>query len=260
MAYTQITLDELHDSKIFVNPKSSAFNYQHPTQYSASFLDIAERLNCDLTIRVESNAMNANDDGSKNISYNSVLLRAKIPNMDLHLEGTMFNHMTSEIGFILTLDGLAPEIKAYHGKRVSVCDNGCIFGADDIKVVKLISDNHIGITSALNHYIDNIEKRNEQYFGKIEEMNNTFYSEKTNTLNQKIGEIVRYAMLQNKLGVQIATGMIKNITDTKSNYRIQDDKISAWTMYNACTEEIKKASIGSEAVKVQLLEGIKWVN
>ena len=259
MAYTQITLQELEDSKIFVNPKSSAFNYRHPVDYGASFLEIAQELGCELKIRAESNATNANDDGSQNISYNSVLLRAKIPNMDINLEGTLFNHMTSEIGFILTLDGLAPEIKAYNGKRVSICDNGCIFGADDIKSIKLVSDNHVVITKSLREYVDNIVKNNERYYQKIYEMNNTFYSEKSGSLNQKIGEILRFAMLQNKLGVQVATGMVKNVTDSKSNYRINSDGIiSGWTLYNACTEEIKKAAIGNEAVKVQLLEGIKW--
>lgn len=261
-SFTNITLKELEVSKTYVNPKTTALSYQHPMDYAHDFIEKCNDLNCDLNIRVDTNAMNANDDNSLNISYDTVVFRATVPEANLYLDGTAFNELKSEFGFILSLGGLAPEIRVYSGKRVTICDNGCIFGADDITTVKLVSS-HEPINKALKSYIDNIQAKSRAYLDRIEQMNNTFYHEavkgqSNSTLNSKIGEIVRYAMGNNKLGVQVATGMIKNIQDIKSNYRIYENKISGWTLYNACTEEIKKSPIKDEMAKVQLLEGIQW--
>jgi len=242
MSALNLTLEELALSKIYVNPKSDAFNYKHPTDYASPFLDLIKANRFDFSIRADGKIENQNqDDNSVNTSYSTVVFSAKIPNADIHLNDTVFNHITPEIGFVLSLEGSNPEIKCYNGRRVTICDNGVIFGADNIKTVKLIQG-YRDIYEKLKQYVDTYEASNRMYFDTIQDMNHRIYTEDSGDINRKVGEIIRYCIANPRLGINVGSGMIKNIHDGRTNYRILDGKISAWTLYNACTEEIKKAN------------------
>lgn len=261
MSFKNISIKELEESKVYVSVKSDAFSFKHPLDYASSFIDLTSSIGGDLNIRVETDAVNANTDGSQNIAYSTVLFRHKLPerfNLDVPTND-MFGKGFSEIGFVLNFGSINPEIRCYTGSRISICDNGCIFGADDITSIKLVSS-HVPIQKALELYVSEREVTLERYKRVIQGMSSTIYTEEGNTINQFIGKITRACIGNPKIGIGIATGMIKNISDSKTNYAIRDGKISEWVLYNACTEEVKKSSIKDEALKVQLVSDLFNIN
>ncbi len=255
MSFQNLTIEELTQSKVYVNPKRSIFSYQHPMDYSNIFLNEMSKVGANINIRAEVDASNANEDNTLNISYGTVLFRAKLPqSFDLYVEDTMFNHMTGEIGYVLNLNSATPELRCYRGKRVEICDNGCIFGADDITTHRLASTSKSEVNDAIKRYVDTFIEMNETHVKQIHKMMEHKYREDDFSLDMKIGQIVRTSIKNTKIGINIATGLIKNIEDSKSLYRIVNGVIDGWTLYNAATEECKKVSIKDESTKLLMLE------
>lgn len=253
----QVTYTDLEKSKIFIG-SSEIYKFPSPIELVSPFMEeINTKIgNVSWTFEAEEGSKNANPDelSEENIAYSRVIAKAKLPaEYDLLVDDDTFNHLWSEIGLVYALDTKKPEMKVYRGKRVSVCTNQCVFGADNITGI-LLTSSRADIYERAAKYAKSAMEDVEKYRPILETLNGTVYS--GSSLNEQIGKMFRYASSNPKLGITTMTGMLKSIQDDKTRYAIKNGAITGWTLYNACTEELKKSNILDESTKTLLLEKV----
>lgn len=262
-----ISVQDLERSKVYVSDKSAVVRFKHPMDYLGRVFEILQPFNPDISISGIANAKNRDRDqvidgteilGEENVSYSRVLVRAKMPS-DLTLTlpfNTDFNELTAEVGFSFGLDMQSPQIKAYSGRRVTICSNGCIFGTDSITTLDLLrtSDDQ-AIYNTFESYAENIAKKHQVYLDRAEQLYNNRVSGKD--LYARVGELSWQAKQNPKIGISMATEVIGLLQDKKTRYAVgEDGSITDWHLYNACTEVLKKSNILDEATKIQLLDKV----
>lgn len=265
--HQKVTVTDLADSKVFVSEKNAIFKFQHPMEYLQPVMDILDPYGVAFDLRAVQGSVSQDKEsvvdgvsipGKEYISYSRLISRAKLPEAyDIHLDtNTEFSDLTSEIGFVFGLDIAAPEIKVYSGKRVTVCDNGCIFGADSVTSFNLLkSTDNTKIYDTLKSYADNAAKGREMYINRIEQLRSNKLTGKK--LMERIGHVMWEVKKNSKLGVTIGTEMLTLLQNNKTRYFIDEDTVvSDWHLYNACTEPMKKVNILDEASKVKLLDDV----
>lgn len=257
---TKISMTELENSKVFVS-KSETLRFLHPMDYLSPFIDILSPLNPEWNIEVEKDVENAETDGTKNVSYGRVAIKAKLP--ELYGFGvdidSLFNDLYSEIGMVYALDTSKPEMKVGNGKRVSVCTNQCIFGTNNLTSILLTSSNREKLYDDTKRYADNLDSEISQYKARIERMHETKLVGKA-AINERIGKIFWDSKKTNDLGINIASNMLTLLQDSNTIYTIKDNQTNDWTIYNALTQSLKKSSIIDEPSKVLFLQNIFSLN
>lgn len=257
-----LNMNQIEASKVYVSEVSSIISYQHPLDYLQPYLDILSPLGAKFTFEGEVGSVSkervvAEIEGQENhIAYKRLIAKAKLPiEYDLLIDAnTPFNHLSGEIGFVYALDGKSPEMRAYRGKRVTVCTNQCVFGADNVTSINLAKSSIMSIYDTLRRYVDNAAKDYEKYKDLIERLyNNELAGSK---LLERIGHIHWECKKNNKLGTTCANDMVSYLQDNKSKYALSEDRTNDWMLYNACTESLKKSNILDEASKTLLLEKV----
>lgn len=257
-----LSLNDIESSKVYVSEVSQVLNFSHPLDYLQPFFDILNPLGATFSFEGEVGGQSKDrlneefSDQAEYISYKRLICKAKLPiEFDLipDVDNT-FNKLTSEIGFVYALDGKAPEMRAYKGKRVTVCTNQCVFGADNVTSLNLAKSTTHAIYDSLRRYVDNAAKDYDLYKTTVEKLANNSLS--GSKLKERIGHVIWECKKNTKLGFICASDMVTYLQDGKSKYALTNDTTNDWVLYNACTESLKKSNILDEALKTLLLEKI----
>lgn len=257
-----LTRVDVESSDVYVSETNSIFSFQHPMDYLQPFLNILEPIGATIHFEGERGSFSKerqredNEEQVAHIAYKRLIAKAKLPeefNIIAHTD-SLFTDLWSEIGFVYALDTKSPEIRAYKGKRVSVCTNQCVFGADNVTSLNLVKSSTKSIYDSLQRYVDTAVEDRRQYIDIIERLDgNKLYDR---GLKERVGHIMMECKKNPKLGTQCAVDMIGLILDPKSKYGLTDGSTSDWVLYNACTESLKKSNILDEAAKTLLLERV----
>lgn len=257
-----LSREQIESSDVYVSDVSSVINFQHPIDYLQPFLDIIEPLGGTVSFRGEVGSISKEraredvEEQAKHTAYKRLIARAKLPDeftMFLDLD-TDFKELWSEIGFVFSLDGKNPELRAYRGKRVSICDNQCIFGADNVTSLNLLKSSTRSIYDSLRIYADNAASDLEKYKETISKL----YDNKLSggKLNERIGHIITECKKNPKLGITCGIDLVGYMLDSKSRYFPVNGQTNDWVLYNGLTESLKKSNILDEAAKTLLLERV----
>lgn len=242
-ATKELTFEQLESSKIFI-PDNEIVAFKHPLDYFGSALTKLTDMGAEISFSGMEGSKNQNSAGGLageiNMAYKRVIMKAVLPvdfTLNLNLP-TDFNILQSEIGMLLAFDGGSPEIKVYHGKRVTTCLNKCIFGAAQLTHIELLKESPSKAIDIAEDYIKNVDKEDRLYVDKIERMyNNTLVGEEIRT---RIGDIFWYSKLNPKLGINVASAFLSNLQNKSSRYFFKKgEPTNDWMMYNACTEVMK---------------------
>lgn len=263
-----LTLSQIENSKIFVHPKSETLRFKHPMDYLEPFMEKFSAISGlewnfqadDKTVNAEKGLvggeLSADSEGLQNVAYGSLIAKAKLPesfNVIPQID-SQFKDMWSEIGLVYNLNSLKPEMRLYRGKRISICSNGCIFGANNITSISL--------TSSYQRIYDETERYIEQSSIDIERYKriSEYMFEKNLNISQireLTGELIFFAKKNKELGINPISDAVNSLMNTSSRYSISsDDTTTSWHYYNAITESLKKSSILTESTKVELLQKV----
>lgn len=262
-----LTLNQIENSKIFVHPKSETLQFKHPMDYLEPFLQKFDNLNIDWHFQGDDRTVNAergverhslldDSEGIKNVAYGSIIAKAKLPEEfniipDIN---SQFKDMWGEIGLVYNLSSLKPEMRLYKGKRVSICSNGCIFGANNITNISLTTSYH-RIYDETERYIEQSFKDIERYKRISEYMYETVLD--VSGIRELTGELFFFGKKNKELGVNPISDAVSSLMDNSSKYAINSDETTTkWNYYNALTESLKKSSILTESTKVELLQRV----
>ena len=255
---------QLENSKIYVHPKSETLKFKHTLDYLEPFLQKFEGIQGvewmfqadDKTVNEEkvdvlTSELNADAPVKQNISYGSVIAKAKLPESFNVIPdiSSNFKDMFSEIGLVYTLSSLKPEMRLYRGKRVDFCSNGAIFGANNIKTVQL-TGSYQDVYKETEGYIEESMndvlkyKRVAEYLWDVNLNKNQIY--------ELAGELLFFAKKNKEFGINPVSDAVNSLMDSTSLYGIRDDKTSMWNVYNAVTESLKKSTILTESTKLNL--------
>ncbi len=254
MANQTLDLATIENSKIFKT--AGGLSYNHPIEYLNPFFEKFKGIDVNWNFQAEIGSVNRNqEDDSENVAYSRLSAIATLPPEYAILAGdSLFNDMTTEVGLVYNLDTGKPEMKLFRGERVRVCLNQCVFGASNITTVNMLSS-RVAIYEQADKYVQTIGEMVTKYKGIIEKLTETKRSGKS--LEQIFGKMLVEATKNQKLGIQIVTGAIKSILDSKSMYKLDaNGEITDWRILNALTEEAKRANIFDAATKVQVLDSI----
>jgi len=259
---------QLENSKIYVHPKSETLKFKHTLDYLEPFLQKFEGIQGvewmfqadDKTVNEEkvdvlTSELNADAPVKQNISYGSVIAKAKLPESFNVIPdiSSNFKDMFSEIGLVYTLSSLKPEMRLYRGKRVDFCSNGAIFGANNIKTVQL-TGSYQDVYKETEGYIEESMndvlkyKRVAEYLWDVNLNKNQIY--------ELAGELLFFAKKNKEFGINPVSDAVNSLMDATSLYGIRDDKTSMWNVYNAVTESLKKSTILTESTKLNLLQKV----
>lgn len=263
MGQTQISLQTLEESKVYISPKSETFSFKHPIDYFTPFLNKFSHIEgIETSIIVDDYVANAERDGEmvegeKNVAYGSVMAKIKLPEdflIDVPIDNP-FNKMFGEIGLVYNLTTLKPEMRLYKGKRVSICSNGVIFGASNVSSVSLTSNTYRELYETTSRYIDNSLQEVEKYRLIAEQMHNTNLNK--SQIYETLGELLLFCKKQKELGINAISDATTHLITPSSRYAIKSDNTTTlWNMYNSVTESLKKSTILTEATKVSLLQDV----
>lgn len=242
----ELSLEELYDAKTYVRD-SGGFDFKHYREYVEPFTDKILNRVSDATFDVTAvvGAVNK-DEGTEalNTSYGRFLITARMPKAyDTEEAG-------SKIGMIVALDNQKPIMKVFSGKDVFACMNLTIFGADDL------------FSQDLTANIGSIYAKADDYAIKMSDSLGLFRKQvdalkamtfKGKDLDEIIGKLIKYSLKFPKLGTNPVMGGVKDLLDSKSKYALKEGITDGWNLYNAITENIKKADIADQPLKTQLL-------
>lgn len=247
-----ISLEEVTSSKTYVYPSNNLFAFEHPLYYIQPFLDMVSPFAESLIFEADNVVVNTNEDKSNNTSYGRLSVKAKLQNdYDFEVNG---EHFTSEMGMVYAFDTKKPEIKLFSGKRVSVCTNQCIFGADNITSILLTNNKRSNINEIARLYFDKIKQDNEKYIEVVSKMMDT----KILDFDHHVGRLVNKSIKMKNLGIRPVLAAVGLLNDETSKYEMvkNDANRNLWVSYNALTEVLKKENIFEEASKTLLLENL----
>ena len=259
----EISLEKLQESKRFVNPKNKMFSFEHPMDYLAPFQEIMQGIDVQWTFKVDSEVVNADRESEvENTAYGRFAAIARMPveyNLNVADITPQFNNMYHEIGLVYALDTTKPEIKAFSGKKVDVCLNQTVFGADNVTSVLMAGLRRNDIYTYLHNYAKTALEETLKYRQFVERL----VEQKLvgSQLHEHIGDLVLYAMKDKYLGITSVMDAIKMITDEKTMYYgMGDAGTNKWITYNACTKAIQKANMFDEPTRAIALQSAFFPN
>ena len=262
MSVELLTLEDIESSKVYVSDTGAALSFSHPLDYLAKYLEILQPLGASLSFQGETGSISKDrqneefEEQEKHIAYRRLIAKAKLPvEYDINIDTeSAFNHLSTEVGIVYSLEGKAPELRAYKGKRVTVCTNGCIFGANNVTSINLAKSSTSSIYDQIAKYVDTAANDYIAYKEIIDRLQSKELA--GSKLMQRIGEIHWACKRNPKLGTTCANDMVTYLQDNKSKYGLVGDKTNDWILYNACTESLKKSNMLDEHLKVFLLERV----
>lgn len=226
-----MTVEEIINSKTYVNPSNITFN--SPKEYIKPFIDITGEDNIDV---IGSDAViNKNEDGSENISYARVRIQKSYNSSELNNIGIF----SPVVGLIYALDISKPVMKVYAGLNAVACNNLNVFNAEHLFQVDIIGN----ITTAYKYvkeYQSSIEQLIEDYYQKIEIMNNKMLTKEE--YSNILGGLLRRSVNDNVLGTTPIVKMTKLLEDKRSDYYFyKEGNNNLWNIYNAATDYISSS-------------------
>lgn len=249
-----ITLDDVNSSKIYVNPQNNVFNFKHPSEYLEPFFDVVREYQESLIIEADSIVENQNNDDSSNISYGRLAVKCRLkPEYDFFVNQELFQ---SEMGLVYAFDTRKPEIKLFNGKRVFVCTNQCIFGADNVTSILLTSNRKSNVQDIVSGYFDRLLSENQKYQETVGNMMDSRIID----FDKHVGKLVNHGLKLKTIGINPILEAVRLMSTESSKYFMLGDNNpdiqNEWTSYNAVTEVLKKSNIFDECTKTLLLEKI----
>lgn len=249
-----ITLNDVNSSKIYVNPQNNVFNFKHPSEYLEPFFDVVREYQESLIIEADSIVENQNTDDSSNISYGRLSVKCRLKQeYDFFVNQELFQ---SEMGLVYAFDTRKPEIKLFNGKRVFVCTNQCIFGADNVTSILLTSTKKANVNDIISGYFDRLLSENQKYQETVGRMMETRITD----FDKHVGKLVNSGLKSKTIGINPIVEAVRLMSTESSRYFMLGDTNpdiqNEWTSYNAITEVLKKSNIFDECSKTLLLEKI----
>jgi len=227
-----MTISEIIDSKIYVSP-NGLFKFPAPGELIEPFYEHTESLDGDYHVSVQNEVRNENDDNTQNVAYPRVLIEKRL--RDGYDEKSNYT-----IGFLYAMDLQTPIVKAYFGDMASACLNLSIFRASDIISKPLNSD-----TEPVYSFIKQASVLLDEYVEKYNEIQSylaqTMYS--STRVNVMLGDMLRKASFKNSvIPTSTIVGAAKLLEDKKSRYRIENDQISAYDLYQCLTHTFNQSN------------------
>lgn len=235
-----VTLDELANSKIYVK-SGSGVAFRPPMEYLSPVYDVAREIQ-DVTFDINAleGAINQNTENEElNIAYPRVSFIANFNNMAVNRNSnTPFDEFIPQMGALFSLDSANPFMRLFWGYQIKTCLNTSVWGSKEIVEIKITSGINILQEKAVE-FLSNASQKVEVAKRNIEILKNKTYTKKE--YNEKVGELLRRSLKMPKLGYTSITDAVKEIDNPKSIYYAKDE-CTAWNLYNATTEAIKKSS------------------
>lgn len=150
-----------------------------------------------------------------------------------------------EVGCLVALDLTVPKIKVYSGAVVNACLNLTIYGHDTCVKFDLNSNNAVDtVKSCLQDIAVKIEKTKE-IIARLKLVHLTESITKRFVGALSIGN----ASERSAYGANFLSQGVALISEESSKYYYKQTNFNAWLLYNAFTENIKKANIFDVADK-----------
>lgn len=253
MSTREITREQLENSKIFVK-EGSGITFKHPMEYlEPLFKGATKATGHALYAEVGAENMEKDQD-SLNTSYSRILAEASFgETLNISLGENDFLKLRPTVGAVVAFDISKPVLKVYAGNIVKACTNLTIFNAEDVVEVDLTSNIKL-CADKIIEFNEKMELRQAKLKEEVEKLNSEILS--GSKLKEKIGDIVTKAVKNAKLGQTPIMQGIKELYNPKSIYAVKKGETTAWNMYNAFTEGIKKSSILDRSTKTAILSDI----
>ncbi len=226
-----ISLQEVLDSRIYVKDNASV-SFASPRALLQPFLDCVPSDN--ITVKVQDPVINANDDGTENISYPRVLVEAKV--------GNEVPGYDSTIGFLYALDVQHPQVKVFSGQNAHACTNLTIFDAENVYQMNLLGNLKFAYDKA-KQYMEQKAKEIAKFLATKEELINTFYER--GALEKELGRILMLTVGSKNVGYPTSgvSQAAKWLQDKSSIYYVKpDETCSKLNLYDALTQSITNSN------------------
>lgn len=179
---SEITIQELLKGKSTII-KNKEF---YPTKtYVEPFLEKMSAFTQDFSIQVKLPDQITKVNGTEDITYNRVLIQAKLPE-----KFSIENH-DEVIGFLYGIDVRKPVVKIYRGHLNQACTNLSVFNPTWLKTQELVPGNPIDF-SAIKHLMEDTSN----FFNTIKKMKSDFLDRQDQT--NYLGKWVDYALREHE--------------------------------------------------------------
>jgi hypothetical protein len=234
-----MNIEKILESKAYYKP-GSGIEFKTPEVYLSKTLDKLSKYTDKFNVKVAGSVTNVNEDGSTNTAYGRVLIEPDFSNTD---------KMYKTVGFLYALDIQRPVVKVYTGSIVTACTNLCIFNAEHLFEASIMDGGFDKSYDILDTYLENMGKTLGEYYAIKENLEAQLLPEKE--INTYLGKLLEFGIKNSFIGTTPIVQAGKELYSADSKYYIGKDKItSKWNIYNAITDNLKKADIKDAASKV----------
>ncbi len=226
-----ISLQDVLNSRTYVKDNSTV-SFASPRTLIQPFLDNVP--SDDITVKVQDPVINANDDGSENISYPRVLLEAKV--------GSEVPGYDSTIGFLYALDVQHPQVKVFSGQNAHACTNLTIFDAEKVYQMNMLGNLKFAYDKA-KQYVEQKATEIAKFLETKEELLNTFFC--SEALQKELGRILMLTTAGKHVGYPTSgiSQAAKWLQDKNSVYYVKpDEACSKLNLYDALTQSITNSN------------------